>query len=86
MVCTASELEGEHRSYGSRHLRHHRNGLEHKCRPGIQDEVPRARPFLPESIVSNVPSSTVAEILTSLPSWSRQIIEHEKAAKEQQQS
>lgn len=86
MVCTARQLEGQHRSHGTSHLRHYRSRLEHQCRPGIQDEVPGARPFLPKPIVSNVLASATAEILIILSSWSRQVIEHEKAAKARQQS
>lgn len=87
MVCPARELEIEHCSDGYGYCGYHSDGVEHQRRPGSSDKVSRAREILSQSIVS----SSIAcfydkdDTDSNLNSWSKQVIEHEKALKKQQE-
>lgn len=101
MVCATGQLEGEHGGNDGGHVWDYVGGVEHQCGEGIQAADAGEGEILPESIVRtslslrNGMSFRLLTVEVGI-SWSKQIIEHERAeaakeaavaaaAKEQQQ-
>ena len=78
MVRTAQELEGQYCSFRPHNLRYYSCGVEHKCGAGRQAADAREGQILPQQIVGALCTSRKLSPLTP-NSWSRQIIEHERA-------
>ena len=80
MVRTASELEGKHGSDGCGHHWNYGDSVEHQCGEGGPIQDAREGAVLSESIVLHpAPNAQRGPCLTFYYSWSRQIIEHERA-------
>lgn len=79
LVCSTEELEEQHSSGGACDIRDHCTCMESQRGKRSQIQDAGRRPILSQSIVG-IPFTTAAGLLTdSLYSWSRQLIEHEKA-------
>ena len=85
MVRSAGKLEGKYSNYGRGYNWHNGNGVEHKCRARRADKVPGGGAVLPKSVVSASSWKVFLFCRTDIgiDSWSKQIIEHERAKKGQ---
>ncbi len=81
MVCTASQLESKHSGNGSGRHRDYGNCVEHQCGEGGQTKNARKGEILPKPIVrTTLFYKLSAQVLIVFRrSWSKQIIEHERA-------
>ena len=85
LVYTAKQVESEYGSPPRRLPFHHGNDMEAQRRPRVPIQDARTRSILPQQTVSQALSELHMVRLTR-SSWSRQIIDYEKAQKDKGQS
>lgn len=87
MVRATSELESKHSYHGRCDGGDSRDGVERQCGEGGQIQDAGTRSVLSQSVVSEEsPFRDREGLLTIRHSWSKQIIEHERAQKAKEQS
>lgn len=79
LVRPTQQLEIQHCHHGRHHCLHHGLCLESQCKQRVPVEDARGGTLLPQPIVSGTTVSRMPE--TDKHSWSKQIIEHERAVK-----
>lgn len=85
MVCSASELEVKYGSHGGCDSRNCRNIVERERGAGGSIQDARAGQVLSQPVVSRgTLIGMKLSVLTICCSWSKQIIEHERAVKEKE--
>ena len=80
MVRTARQLETKYCDHDDCHCGNHYFSLERQCEEGVSDAHAGGGAILPQSIVYSRESMASLRLMSDY-SWSKQIIEHEKAEK-----